>query len=70
MRPGPERVPGAVSSARPGPGQDQGPDVADPVRGGLSPQPPHCPPRREAAEHSRVQFRHAQAGGFWAGADL
>ncbi len=59
-----------MSGARPGSGQDQGPDVADTLRGGLPPQPSHRPPGREAPEHSRLQLGHPQAGRLWAGADI
>ncbi len=65
-----ERVPGAMPGPRTGPGQDQGPHVADPVRGGLPPQPSDRPPGRQTTEHSCVQLGHAQDCGLWPGPDI
>ena len=51
-----------MPSPWPGPGQDQGHHVADPLRGRLPSQPPNRPPGPEAAEHPGVEGGERQAG--------
>ena len=67
---GPEPLHWAGASPRTAPWPHQGHHVANPLRGGLPPQPPDSPQGPEASKYPRLQRWPGQAGWLWAGEDI